>query len=73
MQAHVLLEQPFQPGLTRSHRIPTQEGRLMRNPSVPPPQRALAADLFILPEVERPLSASCALLEPYYNIFASKS
>lgn len=36
-RAHVLVERRFQPGLRCSHHIPTQEGQLMRNPSVPRP------------------------------------
>lgn len=52
---------------------PLSRGAANEKPACPPPQGALAADLFTLPEVERPLSASCALLEPYYNIFASES
>lgn len=52
---------------------PPSRGAANEKPACPPPRGALAADLFTLPEVERPLSASCALLEPYYNIFASES
>lgn len=52
---------------------PCAGGTANEKPVCPPPRGALAADLFTLPEVERPLSAACALLEPYYNIFASES